>query len=74
MPSIGNVTVKSHVISETDIRRVYRLNHCLLTDVKFEGKWMTVSVKPLREFLTEGGRTGAVEAVSLSKPRRTIIA
>jgi hypothetical protein len=35
---------RSHVISVTDSRRVYRLNGSVLTDIKVEGKWVTVSV------------------------------
>jgi len=68
-----NTTGRSHVISETESRRVYRLNNSLLTDVKFDGERVTVSVKPLRKFLTEVVRIGSVEAVSL-KPRRAILA
>jgi hypothetical protein len=39
-----NMTCRSHVISETESRRVYRLNGAVLTDVKVDGKWVTVSV------------------------------
>lgn len=35
---------RSHVISETESRRVYRLNGSVLTDIKVKGKWVTVSV------------------------------
>lgn len=35
---------RTHVISTTDSRRVYRLNGSVLTDIKVNGKWVTVSV------------------------------
>lgn len=73
MPTSVNPAGGSHVISETESRRVYRFNNSLLTDVMSNGTWLTVSVKPLRTFLTEVVRTGSVEAVS-HKPRRAILA
>lgn len=39
-----NTTVSSHVISKTESRRVYRFNGSVLTDVKIDVKWVTISV------------------------------
>ncbi|HDR9756565.1 hypothetical protein KDX16_16715 [Burkholderia vietnamiensis] len=39
-----NATVSSHVLSATEARRVYRFNGSVLTDVKVDGKWVTISV------------------------------
>ena len=44
MPTSVNMTGRSHVISETESRRVYRFNGAVLTDVKIDGKWVTISV------------------------------
>ncbi|MBB4517429.1 hypothetical protein [Paraburkholderia fungorum] len=44
MPSLIDVAHASHVISETESRRVYRFNGAVLTDVKIDGKWVTISV------------------------------
>jgi hypothetical protein len=44
MQTAVDVAGGSHVISETESRRVYRFNGAVLTDVKVDGKWVTISV------------------------------
>lgn len=44
MATLVNAPLASHVLSETQFRRVYRFNGAVLIDVKVDGKWITVSV------------------------------
>lgn len=39
-----NATVRSHVISASESVRVYRFNGSVLTDVRVDGKWVTICV------------------------------
>lgn len=44
MATLINAPHPSHVLSETQSRRVYRFNGAVLIDVKVDGKWLTVAV------------------------------
>lgn len=44
MEPLINAPRASHVLSETQSRRVYRFNGAVLIDIKVDGKWLTVAV------------------------------
>jgi len=44
MELLINTPHASHVLSETQSRRVYRFNGAILIDVKVDGEWLTVAV------------------------------